>query len=91
VRVFLCGRKAGPVLRRPASALGHEQTSRNDRVVSVIPLKADINQRSLHVRLVPLADISRFLARAWHTANKKARELAHKDEVNADLLAFMEA
>ena len=54
-------------------------------------LKADIHQRGLHVRLVPLADISRFLARAWHTANKKARELAHKDEVNADLLAFMEA
>ena len=39
------------------SALGHEQTSRHVRVMSVIPLKADIHQRGLHVRLVPLADI----------------------------------
>jgi hypothetical protein len=29
------------------SALGHEQTSRNVRVMSVIPLKADIHQRGL--------------------------------------------
>jgi hypothetical protein len=33
--------------------LGHEQTSRHVRVKSVIPLKADIHQRGLHVRLVP--------------------------------------
>ena len=39
------------------SALGHEQTSRRVRVMSVIPLKADIDQRGLHVRYVPLADI----------------------------------
>jgi hypothetical protein len=39
------------------SALGHEQTSRHVRVMSVIPLKADINQRGLHVRLVPLRDM----------------------------------
>jgi hypothetical protein len=39
------------------SALGHEQTSRHVRVMSVIPLKADIHQRGLHVRLVPKADI----------------------------------
>jgi hypothetical protein len=37
------------------SALGHEQTSRNVRVMSVIPLKAD--KRGLHVRLVPIAGI----------------------------------
>ena len=37
------------------SALGHEQTSRHVRVMSVIPLKADIRQRALHVRFVPLA------------------------------------
>ena len=55
--------------------MGHERTSRHVRFMSVIPLKADIHRRGLHVRLVPLADISRFLARAWHTANKKAREL----------------
>ena len=39
------------------SALGHEQTSRHVRVMSVIPLKADIHQRSLHVCLVPLTDL----------------------------------
>jgi len=38
------------------SAKGHEQTSRHVRVVSVIPIKADIHQRGLHVRLVPKAD-----------------------------------
>jgi hypothetical protein len=32
------------------SALGHEQTSPHVRVMSVIPLKADIHQRGLHVR-----------------------------------------
>ena len=31
------------------SALGHEQTSHHVRVMSVIPLKADIHQRGLHV------------------------------------------
>ena len=38
------------------SALGHEQTSRHVRVMSVIPLKADIHPRGLHVRLVPKTD-----------------------------------
>jgi hypothetical protein len=38
------------------SALSHEQTSRRLRVMSVIPLKADIHQRCLH-RLVPQAEI----------------------------------
>ena len=40
----------------PMSALGHEQTSRHVRVMSVIPLKADIHQRGLHVRFVPGTD-----------------------------------
>ena len=38
------------------SAKGHEQTSRHVRVMSVIPLKADIDQRGLRLRFVPLAD-----------------------------------
>jgi hypothetical protein len=36
---------------------GHEQTSRHVRVMSVIPLKADIHQRGLHVRFVPRPDM----------------------------------
>ena len=39
------------------SALGHEQTSLHVRVMSFIPLKADIHQRGVHVRLVPEADV----------------------------------
>jgi len=39
------------------SAMGHEQTSRNVSVMPVILLKADIHQRGLHVRFVPLGDI----------------------------------
>ena len=39
------------------SALCHEQTSRHVRVMSVIPLKADIQRRGLHVRLVTTADV----------------------------------
>ena len=38
------------------SALGQKQTSRHVRVMSVIPLKADIHRRGLHVRLVLKAD-----------------------------------
>jgi hypothetical protein len=37
-------------LRRAMSALGHEQKWCHARVMSVIPLKADIHQRGLHVR-----------------------------------------
>ena len=43
------------------SALGHEQTSRHVRVMSVIPLKADIDRRGLQVRFVPEADINHHL------------------------------
>jgi hypothetical protein len=35
------------------SALGHEQTSRHVRAMSVIPPKADIRQRIEHVCFVP--------------------------------------
>jgi hypothetical protein len=44
-------------IARRMSALGQKQTSRHVRVMSVIPLKADIHQRGLHVRLVPKADM----------------------------------
>ena len=37
------------------SAMGHKKWC-HARVMSVIPLKADIHQRGLHVRLVPQAD-----------------------------------
>ena len=40
------------------SALGHEQTSRHVRVMSVIPLKADIRHCVEHVCFVPATDIS---------------------------------
>ncbi|MGA6931324.1 MAG: hypothetical protein WBZ35_18580, partial [Pseudolabrys sp.] len=43
------------------SALGHEQTSRHVRVMTVVPLKADIHRRGLHVRFVPEGDITPVL------------------------------
>ena len=61
--------------------MGHEQTSRHVRVMSVIPLKADIHQRGLHVRLVPQADIERGPPRApsasvkFATLSARIREL----------------
>ena len=52
------------------STMGHKRTSRHVRVMSVIPLKADIHQRGLHVRLVPCVDGSwlasqNFMLRRW--------------------------
>jgi hypothetical protein len=75
--------------RNAMSASGHEQTSRHVRVMSVIPLKADIHQRGLHVRLVPLTDIPaidgidrsdyppkvKFWAQAWKAAHQKAHAI----------------
>ena len=43
------------------SAMGQKQTSRHARVMSVIPLKADILQRIEHVCFVPVADIAAVL------------------------------
>ena len=40
------------------SATGQKQTSRHVRVMSVIPLKADIHQCGLYIRLVPTRDIN---------------------------------
>ena len=55
----------------PMSALGHEQTSRHVRVMSVLPLKADIHQGGLHVRLVPATDILK-------TATKDRSQLSYR-------------
>jgi flavin-dependent dehydrogenase len=44
------------------SALGQKQTSRHVRVMSVIPLKADICQRIEHVCFVPKADLIRTVS-----------------------------
>jgi hypothetical protein len=58
----LLGTPTGSVSTRKRVALksakGHEQTSRNVHVISVLPLKADIRQREWHVRYVPEADIA---------------------------------
>ena len=48
------------------SAMGHEQTSRHVRVISVILLKADIRQRIEHVCFVPIAKL-KFGTLAWLT------------------------
>jgi hypothetical protein len=42
---------------KSTSALGHEQTSRHVRVMSVVPLKADIHRREWLVRYVPIVDM----------------------------------
>ena len=55
---------------RCMSALGHKQTSRHVRVMCVIPLKADIHQRGLHVCFVPLSGLSR-----WHPWPEETRRL----------------
>ena len=47
---ILATRKTSPRPHRGMSALGQKQTSRHVRVMSVVPLKADIHQRALHVR-----------------------------------------
>jgi hypothetical protein len=44
--------------------LGQKQTSRHVRVMSVIPLKADIHHGGLHVCLVPEADMT---ASGWRS------------------------
>jgi hypothetical protein len=41
------------------SAMGQKRKWCHARVMSVLPLKADIRQREWHVRYVPLADILR--------------------------------
>ena len=64
-------------MSRAMSALGQKQTSRHARVMSVLPLKADIRQREWHVRLVPIADvraISEEASELLPTFNRKTRQ-----------------
>ena len=55
----------GPIALLPQSdgklmsAKGHNLKWCHARVMSVLPLKADIRQREWHVRYVPLADMRR--------------------------------
>ena len=46
-----------PARSNSTFSLGHERSSRHVGVMSVIPLKADIHRRGLHVRFVPEADV----------------------------------
>jgi hypothetical protein len=57
------------------SAMGHKQTSRHARVMSVLPLKADIRQREWHVRYVPEADITRGPAIHLELARSPGRRM----------------
>jgi hypothetical protein len=66
------------------SALGHEQTSRNVRLMSVIPLKADIYQRGLQVRLVPSADIDGLSPNRSSQKSPLERLCRSLDQANAE-------
>ena len=52
------------------SALGHERTSRHVRIMSALPLKADIHMRGLQVCLVPIADIGELTYLNWLVADQ---------------------
>ena len=53
------------------SAMGQKLTSRHARVMSVLPLNADIRQRIEHVCFVPIADLAdRHRVRKLRTAIK---------------------
>jgi hypothetical protein len=45
-----------PLQTAEMSALGHKRKWCHARVMSVLPLKADIRQREWHVRFVPIAN-----------------------------------
>jgi hypothetical protein len=56
------------------SAMGHERKSRHVRIMSVLPLKADIHLHGLYVRFVPRADIY-SLGRTDGGGQRRADEL----------------
>jgi hypothetical protein len=57
--------------------MGHEQTSRHVRLMSVIPLKADIHQLGLHVRKVPITDNRRYQTKLVN-AIRSLREISQR-------------
>ena len=61
------------------SALGHEQTSRHVRVMSVLPLKADIRQRIQYVCFVPFPDSPEpgLAPKSGQIANAASHALIH--------------
>ena len=66
------------------SALGHEQTSRDVRVMSVIPLKADIHQRGLHVRLANSGHRPSLPNHRMQGSSRESKVVARIDELEAD-------
>ena len=58
--------------------MGHQQTSRHVRVMSIIPLKADIRQHEWHVRLVPGTDITKAERRSFICRVGNHHSLAQK-------------
>jgi hypothetical protein len=55
------------------SALGHKWKWRHARVMSVLPLKADIRQYVEHVCFVPIADMGRWQPKLPRPAEADAR------------------
>jgi hypothetical protein len=64
------------------SALGQEQTSRGQALMSALPLKADVAQRGCDVRFVPKADIRQSASQRcprWHgRVRKRAQRIARR-------------
>jgi len=56
------------------SVLGHEQTTRDVRVMSDLPLIADIRQRGVYIRLLLQADIKRRRSFTNGTGSSSALE-----------------
>jgi hypothetical protein len=57
------------IAKRLMSALGQKQTWRREIVMSALPPKADITERQLDVRFVPITDIGQCCADVRFTFN----------------------
>ena len=67
------------------SALGQKQTSRRVLPMSALPPKADIADRQLNVRFVPLADIAATLRYVDDSASELTARRARGPQVLVDL------